>query len=412
MRSVVLSLWPLFAGLALLLLGNGLQGSLLGLRASMSGFETGVTGAIMACYYVGFLFGSWFTPRLLRRVGPIRVFAALASLVSFVPLAHALFVDPLVWALVRMIAGAGMVGIFIIAESWLNGEATNANRGRLLSIYIIVCQVSMAGGQFLLGVADPLGFELFVLVSALCSLAVVPIALSRRSAPRYEQAAPRIAFGELLHRIPLTLVGVLLISLSYGAFYGMGAVYALQSGLDRSQIASFMAAAILGSVVMQWPIGMLSDRMDRRRLILWLCTVVAGVALLLVLVPPGVPALIYLLMFVYGGLSFPLYAVFLALAGDYLHGDELVGACSKILLVNGVGSAMGPLLVAWLMHAVSSDAYLVFIALVHAATGLVVLRHLLRVRAPVLEQPAHYAPVTPQSSVVATEMAGRIAGES
>jgi MFS family permease len=411
MRQVLFSLWALFAGLSLLMLGNGLQGTLLGVRASQSGFGTQVTGAVMACYYVGFLLGSWVTPRLIRRVGPIRVFAAFASLVSFAPLAHALFVTPLVWALVRMLAGVCMVGIFIVAESWLNGAATNANRGRLLSLYIIVVQVSMAGGQFLLGIADPQGFELFVLVSALCSLAAVPIALSRRSAPLYEESST-IGFVLLLKRIPLTLVSVLLVSLSYGSFYAMGPVYAIKIGLDASQIASFMAAAIVGSVIMQWPLGMLSDHMDRRRLIVVLCAAVSVVALALAVLGAQAPWLIYLLMFLYGGLSFPLYALFLALAGDYLRSEEMVAACSKILLVNGIGSALGPLMVAWLMESVATGAYAVFLALVHVGVGLIVLHNLIRVPKVVVDQPVHYAAVTPQTSVVGTEMAGRVAAEN
>ncbi|MBK9665505.1 MAG: MFS transporter [Gammaproteobacteria bacterium] len=314
-----------------------------------------------------------------------------------------------VWAIVRMLAGPAVVGVFIVAESWLNGEASNANRGRLLSLYIIVCQVSLAGGQYLLGVADPMGFELFVLVSVLCSLAAVPIALSSRSAPRFEESAT-IGIRILFRRIPLTLVGVLLISLSYGSFYAMGPVYAIHIGLDRSQIATFMAVAIMGSVIMQWPLGLLSDRSDRRRLIALLCAAVAVVAALLALVPAQAPKLMFVLMFFYGGLSFPLYSLFLALAGDYLRPEEMVAACSKILLVNGLGSALGPLLVAWLMESVATVAYMLFLALVHAGVGLIVLRNLYKVREVVVDQPVHYAPATPQSSIVATEMAGASRG--
>jgi len=407
-RQVILSLWALFAGLALLLLGNGLQGTLLGVRASLSGFETGVTGVVMACYYVGYLGGAWLTPRLLRRVGPIRVFAAFASLVSFVPLAHALFVHPVAWALLRMLGGACMVGIFIVAESWLNGAATNANRGRLLSIYLIVCQVSIAGGQYLLGVANPLGFELFVLISALCSLAVVPIALTRRAVPRPHGEAPSIGLRALLKRIPLSLTGVLIVSLAYGSFYAMGPVYALKIGLDPTQIASFMAATIIGSVLMQWPIGILSDRVDRRRVIVALCLAVVVVAAVLAFVPAQTPGLLYLLMFLFGSLSFPLYGVFVALAGDGLDADEAVAASSKILLVNGAGSALGPMLVAGLMEYFATAAYGLFIAVVHLAVALLAWRSLRRVPSLVVGEPAHYTALRPQAGVVAIEMAGRV----
>ncbi len=407
----MLSLWALFAGLGLLMLGNGLQGTLLGVRASLSGFGTSTTGAVMACYYVGYMLGSVIAPPLIRRVGGIRVFAALASLVSFAPLAHVLFVNPVAWALLRLMAGACMVGVFIVAESWLNSAATNATRGRLLAIYLLVCQVSLAGGQYLLGFADPRGFELFVLVSALFSLAVVPIALTRRAVMQSGPTA-RIALPVLMKRVPLCLTGLLFISLAYGSFYGMGAVYALELGLERSQIASFMASAIMGAVLMQWPIGMISDRMDRRRLIVVLCAAVTVVGLLLAVVPVSQTGLLYTLMFLFGGMSLPLYGVFVALAGDMLAAEELVAASSKILLVNGLGSAIGPVIVAWLMHGVGPVGYALFIALVHAVVALIAMRSLLQHRPQVVGHPAHFTPITPQASVVATEMAGRLAGEN
>jgi len=364
----------------------------------------------MACYYLGYMLGSVITPPLIRRVGGIRVFAALASLVSFAPLAHALFVNPIAWALLRLLAGACMVGVFIVAESWLNSAATNATRGRLLAIYLLVCQIAMAGGQYLLGFADPLGFELFVMVSALFSLAVVPIALTRRAVMQQGPTA-RIALPVLVRRIPLCLTGLLLISLAYGSFYGMGAVYALEIGLERSQIASFMAAAIIGAVILQWPIGMISDRMDRRRLIALLCVAVTVVALMLAAVPASQTGLLYTLMFLFGGMSLPLYGVFVALAGDMLASEELVAASSKILLVNGLGSAIGPVFVAWLMHGVGTVGYALFIAAVHAVVALMAMRSFLHHRPEVVGHPVHFTAITPQASVVATEMAGRVAGE-
>ena len=398
----------LLVGIALLLLGNGLQGTLLGIRASLSGFGTETTGTVMACYYLGYLLGSALTPRLIRRVGSIRVFAALASLVSFAPLAHALWVNPVAWALLRALAGACMVGIYVVAESWLNGAATRENRGRLLSVYLSVCQMSQAGGQFLLGLADPRGFELFVLVSALFSLAVVPISLTRRAAPRHEHGTT-VPFRQLMRRIPLSLLGVLVVSLSYGAFYAMGAVYALRSGFESASISMFMAATIVGSAVMQWPVGLLTDRIDRRRVMVWLCIAVSGIGVLLAIAPLGVPAISYALMFLYGGLSFPLYGVFVALAGDALEPGELVGASSSILLCNGLGSAMGPIMVAWLMEHTATAAFPLFIALVHVAVAMLVSDSLRRTASVVVGQPAHYAAISPQASVVATEMAGRVA---
>jgi len=410
MRNLIFSLWALFFGVSLLTLGNGLQGTLLGLRASLSGFETGVTGAVMACYYVGYVLGSLVTPVLIRRVGHIRVFAALASLVSFAPLAHSLFVLPWFWAVIRILAGISMAGIFIITESWLNNEASNENRGRMLSAYIIVCQLSMAGGQFLLNLADPQGFELFILMSALFSLAVVPIALSRRSAPTFVDTGD-ISLRELFARVPLTVSGVFLVSLGYGAFYAMGSVYALRTGFESSDIAGFMAAALFGAVVLQWPLGMMSDRVDRRKLVLAACLGVVAVGVALAVLPKGMPVTVQLLMFVFGGLSFPLYALFLALAGDYLEPGMLVAACSKIVLINGAGSALGPLAVAVLMESAGTWAFPLFIATVHLAAASVVFMLMRRTRIIQPENSPHFAPVSSQASFIAAEMAGREAND-
>ena len=410
MRALILSLWGLFLGLALLMLGNGLQGTLLGVRASLEGFDTGLTGAIMTCYYVGYIFGSIVTPRLIARVGHVRVFAAFASLVSFAPLAHSMFVFPLFWALVRVMAGMSMAGIFIIAESWLNNVATNQNRARVLSAYIIVTQLCIAGGQFLLNVANPLGFELFILMSALFSLAVVPITLSRREAPTHVESGT-ISLAQLIRFIPYTVGALFCVSLTYGAFYGFGAVYALRIGFDSSQIAGFMAAAVLGGVVMQWPLGLLSDKIDRRRVALLSCVVVMFTALLLTLLPPGMPHLAQLLMFVFGGMSLPLYSILLAMAGDFLEPEVLVAACSKMVLVTGVGSALGPVCVALLMENLSVSAFPAFIGIAHvAAAGYMIVS--LRVRPPVTpDKEAHFTVVTPQATFIAAEMAGRVAND-
>ena len=404
-------MWALFAGLSLLMLGNGLQGALLGLRGTLSGFSTDVTGAVMACYYVGYLIGAWTTPRMIRRVGHVRLFTALAALISFVPLAHSLFVSPLVWALLRMLAGIGMVGIFIICESWLNSEASNSNRGRLLSVYIIVCQISQVCAQMLLGLADPMGFELFVLISALCTLAVIPMALGNHDAPRFENAVS-MPFAVLRRRVPMSLLGLLmLISMTYGSFYAIGSVYALKIGLEPSQVGKFMAVTLLGSISMQWPLGMLSDHMDRRRLIMLLCAGVSGDALLLALVPAQADWLLYVLMFVYGGLSFPIYSIIGALIGDSLRGDEMVSASSRILLMNGVGSALGPLLVSQLMSRTDVVAYPLFIAIVHVGVAALLYRLIGRTPYSRRVDATHHTTVMPQSSEVVTGMSGRIAGE-
>jgi MFS family permease len=189
MLRAVLDVWALFFGLSLLMLGIGLQGTLLGLRATLEGFDATVIGAVMSSYFVGFLFGSWATPRFVRRVGHIRVFAALASLTSTTALLHALQVEPVSWAMLRFVTGMAMAGLYVICESWLNHGSTNETRGRILSIYTIISYAFFGAGQLLLNLGDPTGFTLFILISVLMSLSLEPrrSASSAASAP----ASPR-----------------------------------------------------------------------------------------------------------------------------------------------------------------------------------------------------------------------------
>ena len=250
MMAAVSSTWALLLGMALLMIGNGLQGTLLGVRASLEGFATSTTGILMSGYYVGFLAGSALAPRLVARVGHVRVFGALASLASVAILVHALFVGPATWLAMRLMSGFAYAGLYVVAESWLNEEATNATRGRLLSVYMVVSLGGVALGQALLNLADPSTPDLFVLVSVLVSLGLVPMLLSASRMPAFE-APSAVGVRQLYDATPTGVLGMFITMIAQGAFFGMGAVYASEVGLSVGEISLFMGLALLGGVLLQ-----------------------------------------------------------------------------------------------------------------------------------------------------------------
>jgi len=370
MIQVVLSAWTLFLGIAMMMLGNGLQVSLLGLRATTEGFPTATTGLIMSAYYVGFLAGSTLAPRIVRNVGHVRVFAALASLASTAALIHAVFIDPLAWGVMRFITGFCFAGLYVVAESWVNDRATNETRGQLLSVYMVVTLGGMALGQLLLNVADPGGFQLFVLASVLVSLALVPIALTAGSAPAFDNTPSKVGLWQLYRISPLGVVGAMATGAAHGVLFGMGAVYAGQIGLSVAQISLFMGVAITGGMLFQWPVGRLSDRFDRRRVMIVVTLLAAIFAIAAVPIAATSQTMLLVLTFLFGGMTLPMYSLCIAHTNDHLEPGQMVAASGTLVLVGGIGACFGPSLVAGLMSMAGPDAFFVALALVHAAIGL------------------------------------------
>ncbi len=404
MRMVMFSSWALFLGLALIMLGNGLQGSLLGVRATIEGFPTTVIGFVMSAYFAGFLAGSTMVPKLVRRVGHIRVFAALASLASVAVLFHAIFVNPAGWGAMRLVTGFCYAGLFIVAESWLNDRATNETRGQLLSFYMVVMLAGMGFGQFLLNLADPSSFELFVLISVLVSLALIPILLSAAPAPEF-QTPSAVSLRQLYMISPLGVVGTFGTVMAQGGLVGMGAVFALDAGLSISEISIFMATLLFGGVLFQWPIGRLSDRFDRRRVltvVTFLAAIVAAAATLVV----GPFAeyrplwLLYALIGIFGGLNMPMYSLTMAHTNDYLEPKQMVAASGSLVLVGGIGASFGPITLAGLMTALGPAGFFWGLCLIHAAIGFFAIYRMSRRASMPLDEQGTFVAVPPRASPV------------
>ncbi|MEE8189749.1 MAG: MFS transporter [Kiloniellales bacterium] len=409
MWATVVSSWALFLGIAFIMLGNGLQGSLLGVRAELEGFPTAVTGLVMTGYFVGFLAGSTVVPRLVTRVGHIRVFAALASLASVAVLLHSVFVDPVSWTAMRLVTGFSYAGLYVVAESWLNDRATNETRGQLLSIYMVVMLCGAGSGQFLLNVADPVGFELFLLASVLVSLALIPILLTVSPAPEFDAPSP-VGLRALYRISPLGVLGTLGTGMAQGGLIGMGAVYAMSSGLSIAEVSLFMAATLFGGMLFQWPIGRLSDRFDRRRVLtavtilaaLWafMATAVTGP------LAPLFPAWsLFLLAGLFGGMNMPMYSLTIAHTNDFLEPKQMVAASGTLVLVGGIGAVLGPMTLAGAMSFMGPSGFFWGLGVVHAVIGAFALYRMTVRQARPLEDQGAYVPVPPPASPVAAVLA-------
>lgn len=402
MQAIVLPLAALFGGLGILLIGNGLLATVLSVRSIFEGYSVETTGLIMAGYFVGFIIGSFQCIRLIERAGHIRTFAALASLASAASLAFPLLVHPVAWGVLRGVLGFCFAGLYMVIESWLNERATNTDRGRVLSVYQIVSLSALAAGQFLLTAADPKGYTLFCLSSILVSLGLVPVALTRAIAPTPHRVAAMSPL-RLFRVSPLGLAGCLAAGLALGAFWSLGPVFGQKQGWDESRIAFFMAVTITGGMVLQWPIGWLSDRLDRRQVILGVCAVAAAVSLALSWANIFDRILILPLACLFGGFSFPIYSLSVAHTNDHLSSGNLVEASSGLLMAYGIGAIAGPVLGGLSMGQAGPMGLFAFIACIMALNALFALYRMTR-RAPLPLDQQEPAVVVPRTTPVAYEL--------
>ena len=364
----VAMIWALLVGVGAAMLANGVQGPLFGVRATIEDFSTTMTGIVIAGYFVGFALGSLVVPTLVTRVGHIRVFAAVASLISIATILPPVFVNPWVWTLLRVFIGLGYAGLYIVAESWVNDAAPNANRGRLLSIYMVISLACMAAGPLLVNLADPGGFVLFILASALVSAALIPVLLTVRPAPRVE-APSKMTIFDLYRNSPLAVIGGIGNGLANGAFIGLSVVYAQRLGYSVSDSALFLTVGILGAGILQWPLGYVSDRFDRRLIITLVVFAAAGLAFAATTFDMRERSTAMVLIFLYGGTMIPLYSLFLAHMNDHLRQDQMVAAASCFVLLVGTSAAFGPVVSSWLMDRFGDSSFFGFQSVVLIATG-------------------------------------------
>lgn len=403
-QDTVRAVWALLLGIAIMMVGNGLQGSLLGVRANLEGFDATTIGIIMSGYYLGFFISSIITPRLVSQVGHIRVFAAYASLASAAILVHTLLPSALLWMALRFLSGLAIAGLFVVSESWLNQTATNETRGKIFSIYMMISSGAVAIGQFALPLADPAGPNLFIVVSVLVSVALVPIALSKVQAPTI-LTLETISIREIYRLSPLGVVGSFLIGMGQGGFMSLGPVYAAQIGLTATEIAIFMSLPFAGLLIIQYPLGALSDRMDRRRVIAFCAAIGASAAAFIPQINTETRIILFGLYAIYGVLSIVLYGLIIAHANDYVPTEKILPASAILVLIYAVGSFIGPVFSGYAMQNLGSSALFMLGALIMAGVAFFTLYRMTRRSALTTEERNDFVPLGYRSSPIATAAA-------
>ncbi len=412
MIQVLSTAWALLLGMGLLMVGNGLQGTILGVRGEIEGFSTLEMSFVMSAYFMGFLGGSRLAPEMIRRVGHVRVFAALASFISAVMIMYPMLTDPIAWFLGRAVIGFCFSGVYVTAESWLNNAASNENRGQALSLYMIVQMLGIISAQGLVLLGDPAGYETFVIASILVSVSFAPILLSISPTPAFDTTKP-MTLRELMGKSPLGCVGMFLLGGVFSAQFGMAAVYGARAGLSLIEISTFVAAFYIGAIVLQYPLGWFSDRMDRRFLILLAAAIGGASAVAGMLLGVNFPILLVTAFFI-GGMSNPLYSLLIAHTNDFLDREDMAAASGGLLFINGLGAIAGPLITGWLMGdgIFGPPGFFLFIAaLLFAMAGYAMYRMTQRAAIPV-DETGTMSPLYPSASPVALEVAQEVAIEA
>ncbi|MGR3501471.1 MFS transporter [Pseudaestuariivita sp.] len=410
MLQIVSSSWALLLGIGLLMVGNGVQGTLLGVRGGLEGFSTFELSVVMAGYFAGFLGGSRMAPEMIRRVGHVRVFAALGSFVSASLILFPVLTDPISWTLLRVIVGFCFSGLYVTAESWLNNSTTSKNRGQALSAYMIVQMAGIIGAQALVSAGDTSGWVLFIIPSVLVSISFAPILLSISPTPPFESTKP-MTLKELYAVSPLGCVGMFLLGGVFSAQFGMSAVFGTAAGLSVGEISLFVSMFFVGALTLQYPLGWLSDRMDRRVLILIVAAIAAVAALLGAVMTSALPALLVAAFFV-GGMSNPLYSLLLAYTNDFIEYEDMAAASGGLIFINGLGAIAGPVATGWVMETFGPSGFFVFILVLLVAIAAYAAYRMTQRPAPSVDDTSTYAPVYQGSSPVIVDAAWEFAAET
>ena len=347
-RTLLLAIFVLMAG-------SGFLSTLIAIRLEQGGQGALVIGLAATSYFGGLTLGALRVSPLIARVGHIRSFGAMASLASTSILVHVVFIDPWVWWAMRLVTGFAFAGLFVVAESWLNDAAENETRGQLLSFYMLITLGGMAGGQFMLNIASPSSYELFVLISALVSIAVIPILLSVAKAPEFN-TSESVSIFQLYQVSPLGVFGMLVNGVMMGAIFGMGAVYATAIGLSVPEVSLFMGSMVLGGAILQFPLGRMSDIVGRRQVIIGACA--AGVAVAIFATNFDYSGwILYLVVALIGGFATPLYALCVAHTNDHLSPSQMVAASGTLVLAGSIGACLGAPITAIAMEQYGSQAF-------------------------------------------------------
>jgi len=382
MSKLLKNSWALFTGYFILMIAHGFQGNLLGVRSVIEDFNFLATGTVMTGYFVGYFAGANTIPKLVGKVGHIRVFAAFASMASLSILLHAVFVNPIVWTFGRFITGFSIVGIFIVMESWLNDRANNRTRGQLLSIYMFITLTGLSLGTLLLNFSSPEKYEPFILISLLLSMALIPILLTKRKAPKFKKLG-YIDIKGLYKTSPLATVSMLCTGIIHSALFSLGAVYAASMNFTIFEISLLLFIVSVFGGIFQWPVGYYSDRSDRRVIIIF-CTFLAAIFCLLAIFASGASLqnmhlatsvgvdkiMFFVYVALYAGMAIPLFTLNLAYVNDYISKEKFVAAGGGMQIIFGIGAMTGPFICSLLMNKFGNNGFFVHFLTFHIIIGI------------------------------------------
>ncbi len=361
MIQLIRSLIAPFISLILLIAASGLANTFISVRLELEGFNTDSIGIVTASLYLGIFIGSLWIDRWISKIGHIKAFVYCALLCTFLVLAQSVYVDPYYWAFLRFIGGICTAGIFIVIESWLLMQAGPKLRGAILSIYLAVFYMALSGGQLLIHLSNPLGLGPFYIIAILSAVSIVPLVLKRGVEPKIE-SKERLKTKELFRLSPFGLSGVVLSGIILAAVYGLVPVYAKEMGLSVSEIGNLMALLIFGGLSFQWPLGRLADKGHRKKVLIGSSLLTTILSLGIALFGDVSHAVLYPLIFLFGGFSFTIYPLSMAYACEKISDDQIVSATGGFVLAYGIGAIMGPLLAPMAMDRLGSNGVFLFIA--------------------------------------------------
>jgi MFS family permease len=384
--SLFFPISALLLGTGLFVASTGLLGTILALQADALGYSSTTTGTVMAAYFVGFVVGTYFCPKVVRRAGHVRAFSAFAACAAAAVLLHPLLIGVIAWSVLRFVTGLCVVGLYMVIESWLNERSANESRGRVFAIYQVIALLSLALGQYLILFDEGSGTTPYLLAGALFSLGLVPIVLTRVKEPA-PITTVRLDPKALWNASPLGVAGTLIAALANGAFFALGPVFAQNVGMSTPQIALFMSLVLLGGMALQWPIGHLSDFLDRRMVIMGVSVGGALFASLAALTTGHSALLFFAFVFLYGGATFSLYPLCVAHSNDKVAPEDFVKTAGGLLLIYGIGAAAGPPIAGLLMELIATQAFLWFLAAMQAGLTVFVAFRMRRQPAPEEREP-------------------------
>jgi len=410
LSNVFRTTWPLFLGILFIGLGNGLQGTLSSWRADFEGFSVLTTGLIMSGYFIGQLASSILAPKQIKKSGQIRTYAAYASIASTAILIQILFIEPPVWFVARFLSGFCIAGIMIIVEGWLNSISSNENRGQIFSIHMIVVWAGLALGQGLFAVDDPSGVSLFLLASVLLSVSLIPILLTEIQAPELD-VQESLGLRALWKASPSGVVTIGLSGLASAGFFGVGTIYAVKAGLSVSETALFMTLFIGFGAATQWPLGWLSDKIDRRKVILLCCASVICICIVLVSFE-FTSKILLILSALIGACTLPLYSLGVAQANDRLESKQMISASGTIVLVFSVFAALGPFTMSYFLELFEMFGFMLYMGIVHLVMAITVLMMMMITQDVDESEQTDFQVMGQRPSVIAMEVIAEEALES